>query len=235
MKTLYLRLDDACEKMDIDKWRRMETMLDKYSVKPLVGVIPFCEDPSMKKYPFNNDFWTLVKKWISKGWIIAIHGFNHVYSTDSGGINPVNKRSEFAGEPLDIQKSKIRKGVEIFQQNGVKPEVFFAPSHTFDENTLIALKEESDIRIISDTIASKPYYYKGFTFVPQQSGIVRKLPLFKSITFCYHPNTMTEKDFKLLEQFLANNTFSVFPLVQTQRKKSLLDKVLTRFYFLRRN
>lgn len=93
----------------------------------------------------------------NKGWIIALHGYNHVYSTNEGGINPVNKRSEFAGISLEQQKKKIRSGVKIFRENGHDPQVFFAPSHTFDENTIKALKEESNIRIISDTIANRTY------------------------------------------------------------------------------
>ena len=39
-----IRLDDACEFMDVTKWNRMEEILDQYSVKPLVGIIPSCED-----------------------------------------------------------------------------------------------------------------------------------------------------------------------------------------------
>ena len=40
-KTRYLiRLDDACPYMDRVKWQRMENILDKYGVKPLVGIIP---------------------------------------------------------------------------------------------------------------------------------------------------------------------------------------------------
>lgn len=112
-----------------------------------------------------------------KGWIIALHGYEHVFETTSGGINPVNNKSEFAGVNLEKQKKKISAGIEIFNENNIYPKVFFAPAHTFDENTLQALKDCSDIRIISDTIANDSYYYNGFTFVPQQSGKVRNLPL----------------------------------------------------------
>lgn len=201
MSKYILRLDDACEKMDIEKWDRMEQLLDKYGVKPLVGVIPHCEDPMMDDYPIDSNFWSKVNNWISKDWSIAMHGYNHVYSTECGGINPINKRSEFAGEPLEVQKEKIRKGISIMREHDINPNIFFAPSHTFDKNTLLALKAESDINIISDTIANDVYYQDDFQFVPQQSGRVRKLP-FKVVTFCYHPNMMQENDFLILECFL---------------------------------
>lgn len=236
MSKYILRLDDACEKMDIGKWDKMEQLLDNYGVKPLVGVIPHCEDPMMGDYRVDSNFWSKVANWISKDWSIAMHGYNHVYSTDCGGINPINKRSEFAGEPLEVQKEKIRKGISIMREHGINPKIFFAPSHTFDRNTLVALKAESDINIISDTIANDVYYQDGFQFVPQQSGRVRKLP-FKVVTFCYHPNMMKTADFVYLEQFLEKNAalFTKFELILNGRRKlSIFDKLLKEIYFLRK-
>lgn len=230
-----MRLDDACERRDIEKWDRMEKLLDKYFIKPLVGIIPHCEDPMMNQYNIDKFFWNRVDEWIKKDWTIALHGYNHVYSTTCGGINPVNKRSEFAGEPLDKQKEKIRKGISIFEKHGIYPKVFFPPSHTFDLNTIEALKTEGSIRIISDTIANKPYLEYGITFVPQQSGKVRKLP-FNTVTFCYHPNSMDESDFLELEKFICKwrKKFINFPMNETTRKKNLLDKFIHWLYYIRR-
>ena len=113
--------------------------------------------------------------------------------------------------------------------------MFFAPAHTFDENTLNALKEASDIRIISDTISNKPYCKYGFTFIPQQSGKVRNLP-FHTVTFCYHPNIMNDKDFEELEAFILQNRakFKNFEAKETTRKQSVVDKLLRKLYFMRR-
>lgn len=47
-------------------------------------------------------------------------------------------------------------GVAVMREYGINLKYFSALSHTFDENTLVALQEESDIRIISDTIATRP-------------------------------------------------------------------------------
>ena len=229
-----MRLDDACEKRDVDKWKRMEQLLDSYEIKPLVGVIPHCEDIMMAEYPEDADFWNRVEQWIAKGWTIALHGYNHVYGTQHGGMNPVNRRSEFAGEPLEVQKEKIKNGVAILQKHKIDPQVFFAPSHTFDEKTLIALKECSNIRIISDTIAVAPYTKYGFTFVPQQTGQARKLP-FNTVTFCYHPNMMQENDFERLEIFLHTfkRQFIPFPTEKTKRKYSVFDKLIRYLYMIK--
>jgi Predicted deacetylase len=219
--------------MNKAKWNKIEGLLDKYDIKPIVGVIPNNEDAELLKYEQNHEFWNTVRAWRDKGWTIGMHGYNHVYSTTSGGINPVNKRSEFAGLSLEKQKGKIQKGIQILNSQGINPEVFIAPSHTFDENTLNALEEISLIRIISDTVANDVYFKSNFFFLPQQSGKVRRLP-FKVITFCYHPNQMIDEDFIILEEFIKSNK-NKFECMHTvklkKRKKSLLDSILSFLYF----
>lgn len=63
MSKYIIRLDDACEKRNIANWDRMEKLLDSYGVKPLVGVIPDCQDPMMEQYPTDLDFWNRVYSW----------------------------------------------------------------------------------------------------------------------------------------------------------------------------
>ena len=232
-----IRLDDASEYWNKKKWERIEKTLDKYNIKPIVGIIPDNLDSTLlEKYKKDDNFWNKVSSWISKDWIVAMHGYHHQYVTNEGGINPVQDRSEFAGLPLEKQKEKINAAIKILNKKNINPKIFFAPSHTFDVNTLIALKETTDINIISDTIANNIYYEKDFYFIPVQSGKVRKLP-FKTITFCYHPNEMTDKDFEELESFISQN-ISKFKKLNLEnlnkRKKSNYDKLLSYLYFLRR-
>lgn len=232
---MYLfRLDDASEYMDIQKWNKLETIFDKYSVKPIVGIIPHNEDKSLVlKYQFNDSFWQLANCWKEKDWRIALHGFNHVYSTSEGGINPVQARSEFAGLPLEKQREKIRQGYDILNSHGIKPDIFFAPSHTFDLNTLEALRLETDIRIISDTIANDVYKNGDFWMIPQQTGGCRKLP-FKLVTICLHPNSMDSKSTSNLEMFIQENRgkiISANDILLPQRKESTYDILLRKLYF----
>lgn len=227
-----MRLDDACERRNLEKWNRIEELLSKYGVKPLVGIIPHCEDKMMSEFLCDAYFWDTVLKWEKKEWCIAMHGYNHVYISQDKGINPVNSISEFAGVPLDTQCMKIREGVRIFREHGIEPKVFFAPAHTMDLNTIRALKQESEIRIVSDTIANDSYNKWGITFVPQQSGRVRKLP-FKVVTFCYHPNVMTDDDIQYLEEFIQKNReqFISFPMTKSNRHMTVYDKFLQKLYF----
>lgn len=238
-KCYIIRLDDASEKRDVEKWDRIEELLDKYAIKPIVGVIPKCEDPKMDKYPADIDFWNRVHAWENKGWAIAMHGYRHVYDSNDGGINPVNNFSEFAGHPLEVQRERIKNGVEIFRDHGIEPKIFFAPGHTFDNNTLEALRLESNIRVISDTVAWDVYTKDGFTFIPQQSGRVRRLP-FSTTTFCYHPNTMDEDMFTELESFNRRfmnrfgSTTRITNELKKHRKKRLTDTLLELMYFAMR-
>ena len=231
MVQYILRLDDASDYMDLEKWSRMEQLLDKYQIKPIFGIIPKNGDESLvSKYQQNPEFWTLMHSWIDKGWIPAMHGYEHRYVTKYSGINPVNKRSEFAGLPYEKQAEKIRKGYQILVKHDISPEIFFAPSHTFDENTLKAIKSETPIRIISDTIAWDVYKDGDFWFIPQQSGSVRKLP-FKTVTFCYHPNTMSDKAYEELGSFVKKNRGNFIAVIDTKDKSlSIADRLLQKIY-----
>ena len=230
-----IRLDDACPYMDRKKWQRMEDILDKYGVKPLVGIIPSNADFKTMFEPEDPYFWTKEKKWEEKGWTMALHGYDHVYCSNEGGINPLWKRSEFAGVPLDIQIDKIRKGYEVLREHAIEPKVFFAPSHTFDMNTLEALRKETDIRVISDTIGRYPYRKDDFYFIPLLAGHCTKMPVSGIYTSCFHPNTMEDRDFHLLEYFLKAYKdqfirFDDIDLSKYKNKKNV-DRLMSWLFF----
>lgn len=234
---MYLiRLDDASDHMNTECWDRIERMLDGSGVKPLVGVIPLNRDPMLLEFPEDPGFWAKARSWQEKGWRIALHGYEHLYCSDCAGINPVHDHSEFAGLSLELQREKIREGVAILKEKGLNPTAFFAPSHTFDENTLEALRLESDIRVISDTVANDTYCRNGFTFIPQQAGRVRELP-FKVTTICLHPNFTTDPEFDEIETFLKAHSGQFLDpnaIEPTTRKRSLLDRGYELAYFLKR-
>ena len=226
-----IRLDDASYLMDTKKWEHIERLLDKYSIKPIVGVIPKNEDQEFQKYVYDDHFWEKALNWQNKGWLIALHGFEHKYITNNGGINPIHNRSEFAGLSIIEQREKIKNGYSILLKHKLNPTIFFAPSHTYDDNTLLAIKEETNIRIISDTIANDIYYNNDFYFIPVQTGKARKLPL-KVVTICLHPNEMSEEDFKKLELFIQKNKTKFNSILLKNRKYGLYDYVLKIIYFL---
>lgn len=231
-----LRLDDAAPRRNHFKWNKIEGLLRKYNVQPLIGIIPNVQDRELLVYEEDKDFWERVRIWQKYDFAhIALHGYQHVYLTKCGGINPVNLRSEFAGVSLNKQREMLKCGYEKLQAEGIATDVFFAPSHTFDENTIIALKDVTPIRIISDTIAYDVYQKDGITYVPQQSGKCRQLP-FRTTTFCYHPNEMCTSDFTQLENFLKKyaHHFVKFSSVIKERTYDSVDLLLHNLYFYRK-
>lgn len=52
MSRYLLRLDDASDYSDRERWQRMETLLDRYGILPIVGIIPDNHDSALvESYP----------------------------------------------------------------------------------------------------------------------------------------------------------------------------------------
>lgn len=164
---IAVRLDDITPDMDWERFLAFKSLLDRYHIKPLIGVVPQNEDDNLKgdtkKAPEN--FWEYVKELQKEGWVVAMHGFRHIYSTDRGGMFPLNNFSEFAGIPYEQQKSMLSQGREILLSKGIDTDVFMAPAHSYDRNTLRALTETGFHRM-TDGFGNRPYLYQGLVFYP---------------------------------------------------------------------
>jgi predicted deacetylase len=195
-----VRLDDACPTMRREIWDPLEQILDQLNILPIVGVIPENRDPSVMCSLEDPDFWGRVRRWERKGWTIAMHGLHHEFHAippSSTALLPLHSKSEFVGLTLDEQKERIARAYSRFVAEGIRPKLFMAPSHTFDINTLGALREETDIRIITDGYALGPYRDGEFIWIPQQLWRFRWMPL-GIWSVCLHPNTITEDAFDSL-------------------------------------
>lgn len=236
MVKYLIRLDDACPYLDKAKWQRMEVILDKYGVKPLIGIIPSNADPQTMIESEDPQFWNKAHHWVHKGWSIALHGYDHVCVTNQGGINPVHQRSEFAGLDYEAQAKKISDGYQELKRHRIETDFFFAPSHTYDKNTLRAIIDNTPIRKISDTIATKPYKMKnGVIVVPCQMGRCREMIIPGYWTACYHPNMMDDRQFEMLDAFLKKHnkdciSFKDLPLSNIS-SKTIFDRILSFCYF----
>lgn len=223
-----LRLDDACPTMNQETWNLLEQVLDELEIRPIVGVIPDNRDPALMISAMNPGFWADMRRWRDKGWEIVMHGLHHQYHHIPKGTKPLlplSKKSEFVGLPLLIQKEMLSTGFSIMSQEGLRPRAFMAPSHTFDENTLLALREVTDIRIITDGHALFPYTSRGFTWLPQQLWRFRNLP-FGIWCICLHPNTISESELlKLISDLRLNSRLFLDPndALKSARPRSFLD------------
>jgi hypothetical protein len=202
---ILLRFDDIAENMNWSLLEKCEELFDKYKIKPVLGIIPNNQDKELLSHPKKNNFWQLVKKWENKGWEISMHGYNHLYDMDTHkkDLFMHGGKSEFCGHTLKSQKKKIKLGLAVFKKNNVNVRSFFAPNHTYDLNTLEALKE-FDINIVIDGYGVKPYLKHGIKFIPQLFYKLFFLP-FGIQSTQIHLNYWKEKDFINFEKFIKNN------------------------------
>ena len=205
---IAIRLDDITKDMDWPKFLRMKAILDKHGIKPLIGVVPDNQDPLLvgSSEGCPEDFAGYIKGLQDDGWVVAMHGLTHVYTTKSGGMFPLNDFSEFAGLPYEEQYELLSYGKQILNDTGVTFDIFMAPGHSYDRNTLKALRE-LEITKITDGFGNNPYEFDGMTFYPISD---RRSKVIKSnndgySTFVYHTNTMTEKNFEELEKMLDSH------------------------------
>ena len=165
---ILIRLDDIAENMNWDLMKKSELLFEKYAIKPVLGVIPENKDNELLSYPKKDDFWEQVRIWKNNGWEIAMHGYTHVYDKMCQKDDYFNYGggSEFSGHSLEMQMSRIKNGLKKFDDEKIKIRTFFAPNHTYDKNTFIALKN-CGINEIIDGYGFVPYIENEIKFIPQ--------------------------------------------------------------------
>ena len=142
IKARYLiRVDDICPTMPWDRWLQLEDLFIRNKVSPILAVIPDNQDVELHRAPARENFWDHVRSWQGRGWTIGLHGHQHLYVTKSRGIVEGCPYSEFAGLPLEAQRTKLQAAIDIFRRERVDPEVWVAPAHSFDKNTLKVLRQ----------------------------------------------------------------------------------------------
>jgi len=203
---ILIRIDDVAENMNWDMMEKSESLFEKYSIKPVLGVIPNNKDKEFLAYPKKNDFWTKVRYWQSKRWEIAMHGYTHIYDKickKSDDFFNYGGGSEFTGHSLSSQTLRIKNGLKKFEDEKIKIRTFFAPNQTYDKNTFTALKN-SGINEVLDGYGLMPYSENNIKFVPQLFNKVLLLP-FGIQSTKLHLNAWTQEDFNNFENFIKKN------------------------------
>lgn len=238
MSARYLiRLDDASHHMDRSRWERVERVLDAHDVKPIVAVIPDNRDPKLMIEPGDPGFWERVRSWVAKDWTVALHGLTHLmHATQDEPILPFYRRSEFAGLALEEQAAKIRVAWRLFLAQGIEPQVWVAPAHSFDLLTLEALRRETPIRLISDGIAWDSYQEHDLYWIPQQLWALRARP-WGLWTVCLHPNTMGNTAIAALDDALGGEfrgrVINVSDVALGARRKTSLERLYQAYFWWR--
>ena len=78
---ILIRIDDIAENMNWELMEKCEKLFNKYSIKPLLGVIPNNQDKELLKHQKKDKFWNKVRDWQNDGWEISMHGYTHIYDS----------------------------------------------------------------------------------------------------------------------------------------------------------
>ncbi len=224
---ITIRMDDITPGMDWGKFERFKAILDEYGIKPLIGVVPDNRDKKLSIDPDREDFWKYIRELQEEGYSVAMHGLTHVYTTKNPGMFPIGGKSEFAGLPMARQDEMIREGRRIFRSNGIVTDIFMAPSHSFDKNTLKVLKKNG-FYIITDGFGDKPFRANDMIFYPISVQKSRSLKDEKDgiVTFVYHANSMNDRDFEKLKDLMETGkvvSYSEYKYVGIEERSVMQD------------
>lgn len=204
---IAVRIDDITPDMDWESFYRFKELLDQYEIKPLIGIVPDNQDKNLMRDKKREDFWIYIKELYGAGWSIGLHGYQHVYTTKKGGLFPLNHFSEFAGVSYEKQKEMLVEGKKIFQEHGITTDIFMAPGHSYDRNTLNILSELG-FRYVTDGFGNQPYMetQSGLVFLPIAFQSEKDINKSKGYTtLVYHLNGMTAKQFKKHEKIIREH------------------------------
>lgn len=208
---ITIRMDDITADMNWVNFLKLKEIFDRYGIKPLLGVVPDCQDELLHCCESREDFWGLLKELQRDGWVLAQHGCYHQYTTKKGGLFPLNCFSEYAGVPYEKQKEQIAHGRRLLLEKGIRADIFMAPGHTYDKNTLKALKE-CGFTHVTDGFGKAPYIREGLTFLPIAE---KKSACFESgegyTTLVIHANGMKESEIRWYEEMISAHQEKFIP------------------------
>ena len=231
MSAQYIfRMDDITPTMDWGRFCALIRLFIGHNIKPLLGVVPDNRDPSLNRDESRSDFWEYLRTLQQDDKVdIAQHGYQHTLTYRPGaallGLKyGIKEFSEFAGDNLELQMQKIGAGRNLLLEKGINSRYWMAPNHSFDSNTLIALRS-LNFTAISDGVSLYPFELNGIVFVPQQTWQPKWMPCGVQ-TICIHSNHITPSDVKKLRTFLRRPfNFSSFSVVVDQHRRLAMHAI----------
>ncbi len=228
-----LRFDDICETMAWNRFYLIKDLLLSLNIKPILGVIPINKDPKLQIFkPRDRKYFFSTIKNLQKNnqWSIAQHGTYHTYHKISNDLLEINSKSEFSELSYKQQLNLIKIGKTELLKYDIKSNIFMAPSHSFDEKTLEALKFIG-FKYITDGFGFYPMKKYELTFVPQLFSSFNNIG-FGIYTVCIHLNTLSDKNFENLINNIKNKRNSIISFdeaIKYTNQTSLMDNIIWNF------
>jgi len=212
-----LRIDDLCPTVSAQRWLQFQSLIEEFHLHPILAIVPDNQDPELQVSPPDPAFWDCMRALEAAGAAIGLHGYRHLCVNRGRSLVDLHHVSEFAGVSAATQRAWIGEGIRILRGHGLDPNIWVAPRHGSDSNTLAALREEG-VLLLSDGFARVPFLQRGLTWIPQQlwAPVEKKRGLW---TVCVHPNTARDAEIAALRNFLAVHAAQF----------TSLDRVLFRF------
>ena len=237
MAKYIIRFDDFYVGMEKKNFLHATKVIRENSIPAIIGVVPAWQDELEVRQPVNEkEFWQTIRSLQENGCEIALHGYSHKLFKHENLLG-VNQYGEFSGLPLEEQKIKINNGLRVFSKNGIHCRMFMAPAHSFDMNTLTALKF-AGISLITDGKSFYPYLWNELIFIPQISSKFTVYP-WGIITICLHPQWMNDSSYTDLVLFCRKQTSNiisvqcgVYSINKMSAIKRTVDALVRQLYFL---
>jgi len=209
--------------MSKERFERSLRIAEQHRLLPILAVVPDNQDPDLTCDNPDPDFWKRISALQAAGATIAMHGYRHLCRSAGRSLLNLNRKSEFAGIPEEIQRDWIRSGLDSLCERGIRPRLFVAPRHGFDFATLHALVNEG-LPILSDGFALRPFTRAGVVCIPQQlwAPVAKHHGLW---TICLHTNHATNEFEQDLDRFLSKfaHQFTTFDDVIAGEKPNELS------------
>lgn len=218
-----LRFDDLCPTVSRERWQPCRALIDEFSIRPILAVVPDNQDPDLQVSLPDPEFWNQMRLLESRGATIGLHGYRHRCMSHGRSLVPTGGATEFAGIPAELQQTWIAEGLGIQRKHGLDPKIWVAPGHGFDHNTLLALRSER-IECLSDGFTRGSALRSGIVWIPQQlwAPVEKRAGLW---TICVHPNTISDAQIAELHEFLHGhaNQFTSVDCVLAERQAAALS------------
>ncbi len=212
MAKYIIRFDDFFVGMERRNLARVAEVLLAHSIPAIIGVVPAWEDHMPVTDPAGpEEFWDTIRELQRHGCEIALHGYCHKLFRHKNLLQ-VNPYGEFAGLEFGEQKSRLQKGLDVFAASGITARMFMPPAHSFDANTIRALREVG-IPLLTDGKSFYPFMRDGVLFLPQISSSFRVFP-WGLITICLHPQWMRDETYASLIAFRRSRGDSIVSVQQ---------------------
>ena len=163
-QTIVIFRDDDIHSMELSLVKVNNVFIDE-KVPVTLGVIPFLKNHSLTEDILLIYYLKFLKVLYPNLFEIALHGYTHQ------SLSSFHVRSEFKGLDYESQYKRIYLGKKILKEAlNIEPVTFIPPFNTYDNNTVLALKNLGFKVISGGGFFTKFYYGKNQPFT--MNGLV---------------------------------------------------------------